>query len=227
MCAKVLIIGGNYSSGKSRSLKNLDPAKTLMINYLGSKDLPFKGSRKIYSKSPKDGGNYIEAPDASIIPALLTLIPELPRFEVGVVDDLSYVQSQSFLKKARLTGYGKFVDIGLLYSDIITAALASPLKYVILIIHTEPVYDGNVIVGHQFTSIGKMVSQYVKNEGLVTILLHTDVTTDEHGNIKYEFVTNREGTILAKSPENMLPLRMENDINEVIKLAEKYYNEEI
>ena len=224
--AKVIIIAGGYSTGKSRSLKNLDPEKTLMINYLGSKDLPFKGSRKMYNKSPKEGGNYIESPDASIIPTLLTTIPELSRFDVGVVDDLSYVQSQAYLKKARLQGFGKFVDIGLLYSDIINAALTSPLKYVILVIHTEPIFDGNVIVGHQFTSIGKMVSQYVKNEGLVTILVHTDVTTDENGVAKYEFVTNRQDTILAKSPEGMLPIRVENDVAQIIELAERYYNED-
>ena len=71
-----------------------------------------------------------------------------------------------------------------------------------------------------------MVSQYVKNEGLVTILVHTDVTTDENGVAKYEFVTNRQDTILAKSPEGMLPIRVENDVAQIIELAERYYNED-
>ena len=225
MCARLIGIMGGISSGKSTSMRNLDPKTTLYINYLG-KDLPFKGSRKMYDKSPKDGGNIVNSPSGATVPTLLTLIPELSKFKIGVVDDITYSMTDSYMAKAKQTGFSKFVELAIDFKAIVDAAKASPLDYVILILHNEPVYNGSEIVEYKLSSVGKLFDSVLKVEGLFTVLLSTEVVTDEQGEVIYRFVTNRTGLIAAKSPHGMLPLYLPNDLAQVIALSEKYYNSE-
>ena len=41
--------------------------------------------------------------------------------------------------------------------------------------------------------------------------------------MEYNFLTNTNGKNSAKSPIDMLPYRMENDLSKVIGLADNYY----
>ena len=50
---KILIVLGPTGSGKSRSVKNLNPEETMVINVL-KKDLPFRGSASMYSIDKKN-----------------------------------------------------------------------------------------------------------------------------------------------------------------------------
>lgn len=47
------IILGQSGTGKSTSIKGLEPKETIVINILG-KRLPFKGSGKLYNKENKN-----------------------------------------------------------------------------------------------------------------------------------------------------------------------------
>lgn len=61
------IILGDTGSGKSTSIKSLDPKETVIINVLG-KRLPFKGSNSSYSKENK---NLFTTSDYNFVLALL------------------------------------------------------------------------------------------------------------------------------------------------------------
>jgi hypothetical protein len=54
------------------------------------------------------------------------------------------------------------------------------------------------------------------------IVLWADAKVVKEGEVEYEFVTQTNGKTPAKSPMEMLPLRMPNDMNEVIKLINEY-----
>ena len=54
--AKFAAIVGTSGSGKSTSIKHLNPEETYIIN-TASKELPFKGSSKLYNTDKK---NYYE-----------------------------------------------------------------------------------------------------------------------------------------------------------------------
>jgi hypothetical protein len=54
---------GPEGSGKTRSIKRLNPSSTIYIN-CDKKSLPFKGWRKVYNKENK---NYIVSSDATQI----------------------------------------------------------------------------------------------------------------------------------------------------------------
>ena len=46
---------------------------------------------------------------------------------------------------------------------------------------------------------------------------------EDNGKVVYEFVTGGDVIRSAKSPMEMLPEKMPNDLAEVIKLSEEYY----
>ena len=51
--ANAVIILGKSGTGKSSSIKGLDPKETVILNVLGKK-LPFKGSSSLYNKENKN-----------------------------------------------------------------------------------------------------------------------------------------------------------------------------
>ena len=67
MASKLIGIVGETSTGKSTSIKHLNPDETYIIN-VAKKELPFKGSEKMYNADKK---NYKEVDDANEISRLL------------------------------------------------------------------------------------------------------------------------------------------------------------
>ena len=60
MASKLIGIVGQTGTGKSTSIKHLDPKETYIIN-VAKKELPFKGADKLYNVENK---NYKEVDDA-------------------------------------------------------------------------------------------------------------------------------------------------------------------
>ena len=82
---KIIIVLGPTGGGKSRSIKNLNPKETIVINVLASKDLPFKGSRAVYNTENK---NFIQLDKWNdIVGAIETVSEKAKHINVMVVDD--------------------------------------------------------------------------------------------------------------------------------------------
>ena len=70
--SNLVIVLGASGSGKSTSIKTLNPEETIVLNVLG-KDLPFRGSRTSYTKEKKnlfeisDWNTIIMAPGRPLI----------------------------------------------------------------------------------------------------------------------------------------------------------------
>ena len=87
--ANMLALVGQSGSGKSTSLRNLDPTKTFIIN-VASKPLPFKGWRSKYTIWSKDNpnGNYINTSNVQIIGQILGYInSKRPEIKNVVIED--------------------------------------------------------------------------------------------------------------------------------------------
>lgn len=101
MSSKLIAIVGPSGTGKSTSIKSLNPSETFIIN-VARKELPFKGSEKIYNASLK---NYFEVDDIPQITNLLTQISEkAPQIKTIVIDDAIYSMSFLMMRKANETG---------------------------------------------------------------------------------------------------------------------------
>ncbi len=72
MSSKLIGVVGETGTGKSTAIKHLDPKETYIIN-VASKELPFKGSGKLYNE---DNRNYKEIDDPTEITRLLKTLSE-------------------------------------------------------------------------------------------------------------------------------------------------------
>jgi len=105
MASKLIGIVGSTGTGKSTSIKHLDPKETYIIN-TAKKELPFKGADKLYNTENK---NYKEVDEITEITRLLKTISEkAPHIKNVVIEDSNYMMSFRMAEKATEVGFTKF-----------------------------------------------------------------------------------------------------------------------
>lgn len=210
MSTAVLILGES-GTGKSTSLRNLDPAKTLLIQAI-KKPLPFKAKGWKVRACLKSEGNVIQTDDAALIEKLLRQSPH----EVVVVDDFQYVMANEYMRRTAEKGYEKFTDIGKNAWNVLTAATdLDDRRRVYVLAHTTTDDSGRT----KIKTVGRMLDEKITLEGMVTIVLRTQVR-DGH----YTFATQNNGSDTTKSPLQMFPeLYIDNDLAYVDQCIREYY----
>lgn len=196
-----VLILGESGSGKTFSIKNLDPEKVGIFSVEKNR-LPFQKQFKVY----KNAG-YTE-----IVGTLKD-----PKLKLYVIDDSQYLMVNEFFDKAKDAGYGKYTDIGLHFRNLIHIINHQAPDDVIVYFlhHTE--MDGNTGKTKAKT-VGKMLDNYLTLEGCFDIVLNCYAEGQEHG-----FITQSDGYNTAKSPEGMFELKISNDLSLVDKAIRKYY----
>lgn len=207
------IILGQSGTGKSASLRNLDPANTLLIQAI-KKPLPFKAEGW---KSVKDGGNIIVA-DNSL--RICDYMHKTAR-DVIVIDDFQYTMANEFMRRvtdqeAGASAFQKYNEIAKAAWDILNTASALPdHKRVYILSHTQTDDVGNV----KIKTIGKLLDEKITIEGMVSIVLRTQTV---NGN--YLFATKNSGHDTTKSPIGLFEEELiENDLALVDAAIYKYY----
>ncbi len=140
MSSKLIGIVGATGTGKSTSIKHLDPKETYIIN-VAKKELPFKGSEKLYNA---DNKNYKEVDDANEITRLLKTISEkAPHIKNIVIEDSNYIMGFSMVAKATEVGFTKFSVMAKDMVDLFrTARLLRDDIKVFYFSHPETIEDG-------------------------------------------------------------------------------------
>lgn len=202
------LILGESGTGKSTSLRNMDPAHTLLIQAI-HKPLPFRSGDW---KPVKDGGNiYVSDLSANIIGAM-----RKTSRDVVVIDDWQYILANEYMRRTDETGYQKFTDIGKHAWDILVAAAGlAPNKRVYIMAHTQTDEQGKSRV----KTIGKMLDDKITPEGMFSIVLNTVV---QNGN--YLFATRNNGSNTTKSPLGLFDDELiDNDLAVVDSSIINYY----
>lgn len=223
-----IAIVGKSGTGKSTSygqfpelgIIGLNPKETVVIN-VSSKDLPFRGWKKLYNGKVSEGGNYFESSDADQISKVITYV-KANRTDIKniVIDDAQYLLAFEYMRRAKENGYNKYVDIGVNTNKVIEAArlVGNSLK-VFFLWHPELDKDGS----YKFKTVGAMLDNYLTLEGLFTVILYTQVSKGADNKILYEFVTNNDGNLPGKSPVGMFKeLYIPNDLGLVSSTIDKY-----
>lgn len=223
MASKLIGIVGATGTGKSTSVKHLDPKETYIIN-VAKKELPFKGSEKLYNAENR---NYKEVDDANEITRLLKTISEkAPHIKNIIIEDSNYIMGFNIVAKATEVGYTKF---SLMAKDMVelmreARKLRDDIK-VFYFSHPETIEDGGDIIGYKIKTAGKLIDNQVLLEGLLTVCLYTYVEENKDGSTSYNFVTNRFKKFPAKSPDGMFDeIKIPNDLSYVCKKLDEYYN---
>jgi hypothetical protein len=225
MASKLVGIVGATGTGKSTSIKHLNPDETYIFN-VAKKELPFKGSEKLYNK---EKGNYKETDDANDISRGLKAISELEKFKHIkniVIEDSNYIMGFTMVSKATETGFTKFSIMAKDMVDLFrTARTLRDDITVFYLTHPETIEDGGEIIGYKIKTAGKLIDNQVLLEGLLTVCLYTTVDENKDGSTSYGFVTNRYRKMPAKSPDGMFDeLKIPNNLQFVVNSVKEYYN---
>ena len=200
---------GESGTGKSTSMRNMNPAQTLLIQAI-KKPLPFRSEGWRYVT--KDGGNMIVRDSAADIIELM----HRTRREVIVLDDYQYILANEFMRRTDERGFDKFTDIGKHAWEIIRAAADLPEhKRVYVLSHTETTDAGRV----KAKTIGRMLDEKITLEGMFSIVLRTAVINDQ-----YVFRTRNNGSDTVKTPLGMFDSEtIPNDLAAVDAAIVDYY----
>ena len=223
MSSKLVGIVGSTGTGKSTSIKHLDPAETYIIN-VAKKELPFRGSEKIYNSESK---NYKEIEDANEISRLLKTISEkAPHIKNIIIEDSNYIMGFNMVNKATETGFTKFSVMAKDMVDLFrTARQLRDDITVFYLTHPEEIMDGQEVIGHKIKTAGKLIDNQVLLEGLLTVCLYTNVEENKDGTANYQFLTNRYRKYPAKSPDGMFEeIKIPNNLQLVADSLTNYYN---
>lgn len=223
MSSKLIGIIGGTGTGKSTSIKTLDPKSTYIIN-VAKKELPFKGSEKLYNTENK---NYAEIDDAvEITRRLLAISEKAPHIKNIVIEDSNYIMGFNIVSKATEVGFTKF---SVMARDIVelfrTARKLRDDITVFYFSHPETVEDAGEIIGYKIKTAGKLIDNQILLEGLLTVCLYTYVEENKDGTASYYFLTNRFRKFPAKSPDGMFnDIKIPNDLDLVAQTVTEYYN---
>ena len=222
MASKLIGIVGPTGTGKSTSIKHLDPKETYIIN-VAKKELPFKGAEKLYNSENK---NYKEVDDAIEITRLLrTISDKAPHIKNVIIEDSNYIMGFNIVSKADQVGFTKFSLMAKDMMELFREArkLRDDLK-VFYFTHPETIEDSGEIIGYKIKTAGKLIDNQIVLEGLLTICLYTNVDEAKDGTATYSFVTNRYKKYPAKSPDGMFAeVKIPNNLQVVVDTIGEYY----
>jgi hypothetical protein len=189
------LIMGESGTGKSTSIRNLDPKETFIINVL-DKPLPFKGFKSNYKRLDKDEGNYFASDNCAEILKLINKINiSRPDIKNVIIDDFQYVMANEFMRRAREKGFEKFTEIGQNAWNILSlCSKGRDDLFFFILSHTET----DALGKSKCKTIGKMLDNTITLEGMFTIVLHSMLIDG-----KYKLLTQNDGIHVAKSPMGM------------------------
>lgn len=214
--SNLVVILGESGTGKSTSLRNLDPKETYIVNVL-NKPLPFRGYKNNYNRENK---NYFECDKyTKILECLDTINKARPHIKNIVIDDFTFLMNNEFMRRCKEGRFEKFVEMG---SNVFeTLELCKTFRsdlYCYILCHTEKDHAGII----KPKTVGKMTADYVGIAERVTIVLHTQIV-----DMQYKFLTQNDGVHVAKTPMDMFDdIYIDNDLAAIRQVIDDYYGEE-
>lgn len=224
--SNLVMILGKSGAGKSSSIRTLDPKSTVVVNVL-NKRLPFKGSQSLYSKENRNFTMMNEA--GQIVQFLQGVDKAMPEVRNIVIDDATYIMREEQFKLAKVTGYGKFVDMAAHFQAVIKEATSMRDNInVFLVMHSEEIFSDNTVIGYKAATVGKMIDSSYNPIEVVPMLLYADIKYDSDKNAQYGFWTRKvlvgQAEIPAKTPYGMFEEEfIPNDLKYVVEKMDEYY----
>ena len=233
--SNLVLILGESGSGKSTSIKGLDPQETIVFNVLG-KRLPFKGSNSLYNASNKNLINREKFEDSvekktweKTIDFIENISEKFPNIKNIVIDDATYLMRREFFSRVKDKGYDKYNELADHFRRIIDAcAMQRDDLNIFMLLHMETVETEGNILTYKSSSVGKLLDKLYKPEENTAITLIAMPKFDDKGKASYGFYTHKcrvnSIEIPAKSPADMFEEDfIPNDIALVVKAMKEYY----
>lgn len=226
--SNLVIVLGSSGTGKSTSIKTLNPQETVVLNVLG-KDLPFKGSRANYTREKK---NLIQSASWEGISSMMRSISDkMPDIHNIVIDDAIYIMRTEFFDRSKETGFNKYNELADHFRRIIAVgnALRKDIT-VFMMLHTETVEADGSVIGYKASTVGKLLDKMYNPLESVSITLFAQPQYDDKGRPTFGFWTHPMKVngieIPAKSPAEMFEEDfIPNSLQLVLDKMKEYYGE--
>lgn len=196
-----VLILGESGSGKSASLRNFEPEEVSVFN-VAAKPMPFR--KKLPTKATSDYG---------VITAGITQ----SRKRTFAIDDSQYLMCFESFARAKDAGYAKYTDFALHFYNLVQFIIRQtpPDVIVYFLHHTETDSNTGKV---KAKTMGKMLDNQLTLEGLFSIVLFCQTDGKKHS-----FITQSDGYTTAKSPMEMFPEVIDNDLKIVDQTIREYY----
>lgn len=205
----IICIMGESGSGKTTSMRNLDPNKTFYID-CDKKGLSWKGWKEQYNEKNK---NYVKTDYPATALQLLKKINEqenCKKINTVVIDTLNGLMVADEMRRSKDKGYDKWMDLAAsVYSLVDYALTVRDDLTVIFTCHTQTEHDDNGFMFTRIKTSGRKLDKISLESKFSTVLLAKRI--DE----KYVFETQSNFST-AKSPMGALEAIEENDIVTII-----------
>jgi hypothetical protein len=224
--SNLVIVLGASGTGKSTSIKSLNPKETIILNVLG-KDLPFRGSRASYNKENKNLFNVNKWD--TIINYMQSISNNAPSIKNIIIDDGIYCMRTEFFDRSKENGFNKYNELADHFRRIIAVgnALRGDIT-VFLMLHTEPIETDGSVIGYKASTVGKLLDKMYNPLESVSITLFSQPQYDDKGKPKFGFYTHPMKVngieIPAKTPDGMFEEDfIPNDLQLVINKMNEFY----
>ena len=215
-----VLIAGESGSGKTYSIKNLNP-DDVGVCLCEKTRLPFRKqfiTYKVRNMKKEEEGKVTIFRQSAVIQTILRK-PKDPK-KIYVIDDSQYIMANEYFDRAGETGYQKFTDIGANFRNLVHLVNNELPDDVIVYFLHHPEMDSNT-GKMKAKTIGKMLDEKLTLEGCFDIVLFAKTDGAEHW-----FETQSDGTNTAKSPEDMFGAKIPNDLAFIDKTIREYYGME-
>lgn len=212
--SRVICIAGESGSGKTTSLRFLDPKSTYIID-ADRKGLSWKGWKSQYNKDAK---NYMQTSNVPTITKILGGINKnAPHIKVVVIDTINTIMVDDEMNRMREKGYDKWQDLAQSVWELVSNAhLYRDDLTVVFMAHTQTDRDDSGFMFTRIKTSGKKLDKIVLESKFTTVLIAKCSGTN------YIFETHSKNST-AKSPMGCFEdFEIPNDLNEVIKALEEY-----
>jgi hypothetical protein len=229
------IIGlvGLSNSGKSTSLKYLNPEETFIVSCT-NKQLQIPGFRKKYVKvSVEDGklnGTWLISNCYSQIEKILKAVSKTrPEIKVICLDDCNYLLSNETFQNALVKGYEKFSVMSKNYYDLIqTCQELRDNLTVVFISHIEN-FGTDIDPEYRMWTTGKMLTNQINLDGLFSYIIYSErYIPDGETEVQYRFKTRTDGNDTCRSVAGCFEEKyIEPNMKLVIDTINKFENNDL
>lgn len=214
--ATVIGIMGDSGSGKTTSLRNLDPSSTFIIDSDG-KGLSWRGWKAQYNEGAK---NYFRTDDQNRVMAYLASINSgAPHIKVVVIDTLNGIMVADESRRRNEKSYDKWSDLAWAVWDIVNYALTMRDDItVIFTAHAQTDRDDNGYVHSRIKTSGRKLDKLQIETKLQALLF-----AKRNGDGEYVFEVHSNNST-AKTPPGLYDVEtIPNDIAQVVDDLREYY----
>lgn len=214
--AKVLCIMGESGTGKTTSMRNLNPGETLYID-CDKKGLSWKGWKEQYNT---DNRNYVCTDFPQITMKYLEYVNKEEKFrhiKNVVVDTLNGMMVADEMRRCKEKGYDKWQDLAQSIYGIVDYALTvRDGVNIIFVAHTQTEHDDNGYVFTRIKTSGRKLDKITLESKFTTVLLAKCIDG------RYVFETQSSFST-AKSPMGAFADKeIDNDVISVLSALDEY-----